>query len=429
MNDAGATRRRRSRWLICAIAVLVAAGLTGGGWFAAAAFTSPAQRAAAASPPPAAPILVKVESGDLADIRTLTGTIRPIDSFSAPLPVLPGADRTIVTSISVTNGKEVSVGSMVATMNDRPVFAIKSPFPLYRDIGVGDRGADVRALQESLVSSGLLSFADGEFGPATATAVKALFARAGYDVPLRDASATHTPTSDAPASDDDAAAKPPAAKPAQVVYFPAAAALTVATLPATAASLPTVGTDVSSGATFDFAAPSLAVFATPPNSLPQGLKPGTKVTISGGGLENAPATVMGPISPPDPASAPTASPDAGNGDPGAADTARRAQATSGDVQASQSEVRIDLDNGTTVKQDQVGQSVTVTATVELVAKDALLVPVTAVNEEDPTHGYVVVESGARASESVAVTILGTVGGRVALKPGETLATGDRVRVG
>jgi len=40
-----------------------------------------------------------------------------------------------------------------------------------------------------------------------------------------------------------------------------------------------------------------------------------------------------------------------------------------------------------------------------------------------------VESGVRAIERVAVTILGTVGGRVALKPGENLAVGDQVRVG
>ena len=443
MTDESALPRGRglARWIIVVIVVVVAVALVAGGWFAATVFTSPEQRAAAAAAPSPAPILVQVESGSLVDTRTLSGTVRPTDSFDAVLGVVAGAGRSIVTSVSVTKGQPVSVGSVVATVNGQPVFATQSAFPFYRDMGVGDHGVDVRALQESLVAVGLLGSADGQFGSATATAVQELFTRAGFDVPLRAAApvSTSDPTpsvaggavSDGGTVPDGGAVPDSGAKtavaPAPVVYFPIASGLTVPALPAVVTSAPAVGTEVSSGATFGFAAQSLAVFATLPTSLPEGLEPGTTVVVSGAGLDNVAATAHGTITSTDTSLQQDPS-DTGDADSGAGDTAAQPFGGTDGATSAQTEVRFDLDGDAILKPEQAGQSVTVTVTVRQIAEDALIVPVTAVDEADSTHGHVLVVTSGSATERVTVTIVGVVDGRVALKPGETLKVGDQVRV-
>jgi hypothetical protein len=435
-NKAVSTRvRRPARWVSVIVAVVVGIGLIGGGWFAASVFTSPEQRAAAAAPPAAAPILAEVESGDLLDTRTLSGTIRPTDAFDAVLVAAGGASRSVVTSLNVAKGASVEIGSVVATINGQPVFALQSPFPLYRDIGVGDSGVDVRSLQDSLKSMGLLSSADGTFGPATASAVTKLFTEAAFDTPKRDAQPTPGPetgaqppnTGGAGTDAPEASAENAAVKPVRVVYFPMAAGMMVPNLPAVVGSLPNVGTEVGAGATFSFTAQALAVFTSLPASLPEGLKAGTKVTVSGAGLQDAAATVRGPVTSQDTGSMPGGSSAPGNGDPepGAADSSPGAAASV----SAESEVRIDLDDTSLMTPQLTGQSVTVTATVKEVATDALIVPVTAVAGDDAAHGHVLVVSGGGAAQRVSVTIIGAVDGRVAIEPGGRLKAGDQVRVG
>jgi hypothetical protein len=424
--------RRPGRWVSLIVTVVVGIGLIGGGWFAASVFTSPEQRAAAAAPPAAAPILAEVESGNLLDTRTLSGTIRPTDAFDAVLVAAGGGSRSVVTSLNVSKGASVAIGSVVATVNGQPVFALQSPFPLYRDIGVGDSGVDVRSLQDSLKSMGLLPSPDGTVWPASA--VTKLFTRAGFDTPKRDAQPTPGPETNAQppntggASTDapEASAEQVAVKPVRVVYFPMAAGMMVPNLPAVVGSLPKVGTEVGAGATFSFTAQALAVFASLPASLPEGLKAGTKVTVSGAGLQDAAATVRGPAVLEDAGSASGGSPAPGNGD---SDTGAADSPPSGAPASPESEMRIDLDDASLMTPQLSGQSVTVTATVKQVATDALIVPVTAVAGEDPAHGNVLVVSGGGAVQRVAVTIIGTVDGRVALEPGGRLKAGDQVRVG
>ncbi|QAY60182.1 hypothetical protein ET475_09400 [Microbacterium protaetiae] len=429
-----APRRRVARWVVTALAALLAVALIGGGWFAATLFTSPAQRAAAASAPSAVPVVVSVEQGDLIDTRTLSGSIRPIASFEAALTAPADAHRAVVTTVEAVSGTKVVVGNVVATVNGSPVFALESPFPFYRDMGVGDSGIDVSALQRSLVSLGLLSQADGQFGQATASAVAQLFTRAGFTAPMREASvgeaASDGATSDDASSTDDDSTKTAAKKPAKTVYLPVSSTLTAPSLPAAVSSAPAVGTDVGAGAEFELTAKTFAIFVTLPDSLPDGLPAGTKVTVSGAGLDDAPATVFGAAS--------SAVGDAGKGDAGSAggvdagsadaDTGA-ADASAGSDGAAAAEVRIDLNGALHLTQKQSGQSVTVTATVRKIASDALIVPVTAVADADAAHGYVIIADGAAAGTRVAVSIIGEIDGRVALAPGEGLKAGDRVRVG
>jgi peptidoglycan hydrolase-like protein with peptidoglycan-binding domain len=59
------------------------------------------------------------------------------------------------------------------------VLALHTGRPLWRDLGPGARGEDVRAVQEELVRLGYDVTPNGVFGAATTTAVRALWARVG----------------------------------------------------------------------------------------------------------------------------------------------------------------------------------------------------------------------------------------------------------
>lgn len=429
-------RRSPARWVIVVVAVVVAVGLVGGGWFAATVFASPQQRAAAAAPPVAKPVLATVVSGDLVDTQVISGVIRPTDSFGAVLTAPADASRSVVTSVNTKKGGLVTVGTAVATVNGQPVFALRSAFPLYRDLGPGDQGVDVRALQQNLVDMGLLGTADGTFGPATASAVAGLFTHAGFDVPRRDAPpapaspAVRVAGAGTVAGGATGAGTGPVATPVQVVYFPMASALTVPSLPAVAAAVPPVGDEVGPDTTFDFTAQSMAVFATVPDSLQAAPRPGSKVTVSGAGLRDAAATVGVVVDPGSTAGDDTGSAGSGGAGAGTGAAGSAGSAAGGDTTAdTQAEIRVDIDAPHRLTPEMAGQSVTVTATIRRIATAALIVPVTAVAQADSGHGNVLVVAGDGTTRRVPVTIIGAADGRVALKPGAGVKTGDQVRVG
>jgi hypothetical protein len=416
------------------VAVLVAVGLIAGGWFAATQFTSPQQRAAAATAPKETPVTAPVQTGDLVDKLTLSGTISPTSSFTAALTAPTGTGRSVLTTVNSAVGSTVAIGTMVATVDGQPVFALQSPFPFYRDLGAGDTGLDVRSLQQNLVSMGLLSSADGNFGSQTVAAVTSLFDKAGFAPPTRAASTTGTSSSGASSSgaSQSAAGSSDAAAPAQVVYFPMAAAMTVASLPEVVATAPQVGADVGSS-TFGFTATTFAVYATPPASLPDGLAAGTKVTLTGAGLQNATGTVRGMVPAPGTSSSQSGSSSGGTTDSGTSGSGTDSNGVIGSPAAgsgaAQTDIRIDVDDASLLKPQISGQSVTVSAMVKTVAMHALIVPTIAVAEQDPTHGTVLVVSGSGTVTRVPVTIIGTISGSAALQPGGRLKAGQKVRVG
>lgn len=175
------TTRRRA--LLIGGAVLLAVILVAGTWVAALRFQSPAQRAAQAQPPAAQPILVDITRGDLTETTTMTATVSAATPRSVILPLPQGT--AVVTAAGAEAGSSLSSGQAIVWVNDRPVIALAGPFPLYRDLGPGDEGADVRALQQALAGLGYGVRADGQFGPATARAVRQLYKRVGASVPTR----------------------------------------------------------------------------------------------------------------------------------------------------------------------------------------------------------------------------------------------------
>ncbi len=415
--DRSVSRRSAKRWLVAVACAVAAVALVGGGWLAATVFTSPEQRDAAAAAPSAVPVLVPVELGDLLDTRTLSGEIRATEAYTAALVAPTGSSRSVITSVNAVGGTEVDVGSLIATVNGQPVFAFASPFPFYRDLGSGDTGPDVQALQEGLSALGLLGGVDGTFGPATEKAVGELFTQHGFVAPHRDRASTDA--GDTEASGKDESTNPALARRATpVTYFPFTAGLTVPSLPARVSTAPQVGSELGNATTFAFVSQSLAIFATIPESLPEGLATGSEVTVTGAGLDAVAGTVsltstanVAPVSGDDASSAngigATATPDG----------------------SSERVVRINLTDPTLLTVERSNQPVTVSVVVKTIATAALIVPITAVAESGPGHDAVLRARPEGGLDRASVTILGTAGGRVAIAPGGELSEHDKVRVG
>jgi peptidoglycan hydrolase-like protein with peptidoglycan-binding domain len=131
-----------------------------------------------------------------ADIRVTTVIeSRPVRapyslSGTVSLPQLADVALNGEGAISIVTGGVHGVGEvinscdLVAEISGQPVFAFPFAVPLYRDLGYGDTGNDVRGLQQALVDAGLLSIEpDGWFGWSTIYAVQDMYSRAGYKAP------------------------------------------------------------------------------------------------------------------------------------------------------------------------------------------------------------------------------------------------------
>ncbi|MEU3020442.1 peptidoglycan-binding domain-containing protein [Nocardiopsis sp. NPDC007018] len=88
-----------------------------------------------------------------------------------------------VTASSCVPGAALESGAVLARVDDAPVVGLATSLPLYRDLGQGHRGADVRALQKELDRLGYSTSVDGVYGWQTARAVRSLFKDAGVRHP------------------------------------------------------------------------------------------------------------------------------------------------------------------------------------------------------------------------------------------------------
>lgn len=112
------------------------------------------------------------------------------DGRRVQVRLITGVAQTLAVQTSGTltaswcrDGAEISSGTVVARVDERPLIGLHSTVPLYRDISVGDEGADVAALQAELVRLGFLDGvgAAGEFGYRTGQALQKLRESAGLD--------------------------------------------------------------------------------------------------------------------------------------------------------------------------------------------------------------------------------------------------------
>ncbi|MDO5080443.1 peptidoglycan-binding domain-containing protein [Buchananella hordeovulneris] len=294
---------RRRSLVIAALCLTGALLIMLGTWFAAKRFQSPDQRQAAAAPPTAGPIVVEVTRGDLTEQTTMKATASRAGERSVPLP-LPGA-VSVLTHPGVAADTELLSGNVIAWINDRPVFALRGPFPLFRDIGEGDSGDDVRLLQQALADLGYDITPDGHFGAYTASLVRDLYETAGAEPAIREVAPDPIPAPAAPAAPPAAAgdapttpvapggaaaptpqpgaspapaprAPAPAPTPKKQVYLPAAEVVILPEMPVHVTSVPAVGTVLTAeNAKLALGSRDLTLSTSVPGSIATRLREGT----------------------------------------------------------------------------------------------------------------------------------------------------------
>lgn len=151
------------------------AALTGGTTFDVTVTEASVQESSTAAP----------TSGDKAPT---TGAAAAGSSAADPSAASSGAEgsteRVVVTSASVAVGDVVGTGRLLAEVSGRPLFALPTSVPLYRDLLPGMSGNDVKALQQTLIDLGYRGVtASGAFDGGSVRALGRLYADAGYRLP------------------------------------------------------------------------------------------------------------------------------------------------------------------------------------------------------------------------------------------------------
>lgn len=170
-------RRKKIAALLAGTVVVSSAS----GWLASGLIRSPAEVAARTAPPTASPILVPAEMRVLStDIVT-----RGVARFGAPqqLSLVPSAlktDAPIITSVT-RRGRTLTEGDIALTTSGRPTFLLAGHIPMFRDLGPGLEGDDVRQLEEALARLGFdPGPADGRYDSLTERAVTGWYRAAGF---------------------------------------------------------------------------------------------------------------------------------------------------------------------------------------------------------------------------------------------------------
>ncbi|WP_227423128.1 RND family efflux transporter [Pengzhenrongella sicca] len=153
--------------------------------------TSPADAAAGAAPPAAGPITVPVERRVLATDVVLRGDAIYEDPASVLLETGDLEGPAVVTGQVPAVGATLAAGDLLLEVAGRPVLLLPGELPVYRTLRAGVAGPDVTQLKAALEQLGIDpgDAASPVYDAATADAVAALYARAGYPAPTAGADA------------------------------------------------------------------------------------------------------------------------------------------------------------------------------------------------------------------------------------------------
>ncbi|WP_175611145.1 peptidoglycan-binding domain-containing protein [Microbacterium sp. RURRCA19A] len=389
-------------------------------WCVAAAFTSPQQIEAASTPPDRRPVTAEIGRGSLQDTRNVSGSVRYAEETKAVVSPIRDADRSVVTSVSASDGTQVTSGALVLSVNDCPVFFLDSPFPMYRDMGPEDMGSDVKALQENLVAVGLLGEADGVFGAQTQLAVQKLFERANAVVPQR--SIAQTPEEKLNGVDNLSSSASTSATfqtgraTSLETFFPMSSAITAASNRVVVRSVPEVGTIIDGTSSVSFASSNVVVEAPLFSDVSPALVDGAtvEVTSADGEKFSGVARVRYP---------------GVSDDPHAAESVGGSQSAATSASQDSPVIVVVADGEHTLDDTRVGQAAVIRLVVQTLASDALLVPRVAVAEGESGLGTVLLQVEDGSFEVTRVRILAALGGQVAIESlDREVAVGDKVGI-
>lgn len=405
-------KSRRIRWAVV-VAVVALVAVLGAGFLFAAQFQSSAQREANTKAPAPGPVFAEVLQGSLAREVGFTGHVGP--STQSAVTVLPVADAslTVVTGRPLATGGTVSSGQVLTEANGRPLFGVYSAFPFYRDMGVGDRGPDVAALQAALAAQSSPVNTDGRFGRETAAAVTRWYEDNGYVAPTRTAASAEKTTTPADAeTKSDTSAAGTGTTPVAQSYVPVSELVAIPGAAAQVVQGTQVGQRLADEGRPDLILGSadLVVSVTAPATDLGDVLAGDEATITLDGFEVA--GTVGEIT-----------------STGATQSAEASGSEDQQQQQAAPEVSFTV-TPATVLPVPTGRA-RVTVVKQIVAEDALIVPVLAVADRGPDKNVLTKQQDDGSLIEVPVTVLGTLQGEVAVAPitEGAVKTGDRVRVG
>ncbi|MBD3942716.1 hypothetical protein IF188_13520 [Microbacterium sp. NEAU-LLC] len=386
---------------VIAVATAAATTLLIGGWFAALVFVSPEQVAAAAKAPVQPALTGTIERGDLIETVAFPASVDYASGQSIPIAAIASTARTVVTAAPGTIGAQADIGSVLLEVNGQPVFLFEAPFPFYRDLRVGDHGPDVESLQRGLVAVGLLSAVDGTYGQRTAVAVSRLYKNAGYVAP---------PSQEPPAAAVSEQTSPPSANTAGAAgaFMPLSALAAATRVPVTIRSSPGVGDLVSDSTSVvvDAGSAQVRVQTREEDALQKDAV--VHVTIDGAESFDGIVTSLG------------APPQGGTAD-----------SSDGSETNDMTVVTVMRSDGTGIPADYVGHTASVSIERQVLAQDALIVPLSAVRTNSDGGGAIMVaDLDGAGFRRIGVTIVASIDGRVAIASDDpAVHEGQSVKLG
>lgn len=199
-------------------------------WHVGSEERSQAHRAASATPPSPSLVTAPVTAGPLLDSATFSGVLSRETVLTVTGPTArPGVSRQVITKVPVKTGQSVRSGQVVAEVSGRPVIVLSGRFPAYRDIGDGDEGPDVRQMQQALRAR-YGTPVTGRADSRTLADLRRLYRAIGYSAPSGDRAAAGEEPSPGPSS-------PPAGG-TEVLRVPSGEFFFVPDLPAVVGSTP-----------------------------------------------------------------------------------------------------------------------------------------------------------------------------------------------
>jgi peptidoglycan hydrolase-like protein with peptidoglycan-binding domain len=124
---------------------------------------------------------IDLEYEDFDDARTVD-----LSATMQPSPGLVSRTSGLLTASACAPGADLASGQAAFLVDRLPVIALATAQPLTRHLVVGDRGTDVREIQEALIALGFEGPADGVIGPQTLRFFNGLRRAAVADAPLVD---------------------------------------------------------------------------------------------------------------------------------------------------------------------------------------------------------------------------------------------------